>query len=238
MLEDNGACEDGIARFKSRFPKGGDYQKILYLAVLDNCEDYARWLLEKFGPLDTELHINKKTRAILPQHIYFAGKIIITEDFKFTGDIVAGRGIISKGGIETLGDLGAGSLGICSNRGISARSIDTGGAIKCEGRLKSSSWIRAGSGISAGLGIFAGDGITSLNGNIHSGGGIRTWSSLYARRGKIIANNEIQAYSVTAKGDISGRGGIQSQTFIRTSGEILTGKNVGIYAGSSILRNN
>ena len=136
-LKEKGACDAAKERFATEYPEGGDYQEILNKLAEENNADWAQWLMQAAGPVDTVLEVDELTTEA---SLFFAGRIIIKGALKVAKGLFSGEGIKAGRGIEA-------GWGIEAGEGIEAgRGIEAGWGIK------------AGRGIEAGedYGIYAG----------------------------------------------------------------------------------
>lgn len=58
-LTELGACDEGKEFFAEHHPEGGEYQKVLDAACEHDHSNFAGWLLNKLGPTDAVLDVDK-----------------------------------------------------------------------------------------------------------------------------------------------------------------------------------
>jgi hypothetical protein len=146
-LRSKDACSDGIQWFTKNFPDGGDYQAVLDALAAEGQHDYANWLLDHAGSLDTILEIE----SFNGEWLFFAGTIKVKAGIEAKKAIRAGRAISAGRAIRAGWEIRAG-------RAISAGyEIRAGRAISAGEEIRAGWEIRAGRAISAGRAIRAGE---------------------------------------------------------------------------------
>ena len=136
-LEEKRACKARLTWFDEHFPKGeADYQAVLDALAEENRLDYATWLFDAAGPLDTVMEIDGDLEV--EGSFFFAGAVKITGTLKAGFSIRLGRGISAGCGISA-------GRGISAGWGISAGdSISAGFFVTCKFVLKFTLRIFAG----------------------------------------------------------------------------------------------
>ena len=101
---EKGACDGGMQWFQEHFPDGGDYQEILDELAKENRSDWASWLIQNAGRLNTVLEIDGNLDV--EHSIFFAGFIRVKGFLRAAKRIIAGSGIKAGWGIEAGSDWG------------------------------------------------------------------------------------------------------------------------------------
>ena len=105
LLKEKSACADGYRWFLEKFPEGGEYQAVLDALCEDDRLDDAKWLLGKFGAMDT---VFEAESIVGRKHFVFAGRIAVSGKIVVSGFLVAGSGIEAGWGIKAGEGIEAG----------------------------------------------------------------------------------------------------------------------------------
>src|SRR3972149_6469381 len=77
-LKEKQACEEAVIAFKKTYVEQEvDYQDLLNALAEAKRPDWASWLLDRAGPIDTILHIDGSKKIY--GNLFFAGKIEVAK---------------------------------------------------------------------------------------------------------------------------------------------------------------
>src|SRR3990167_11243273 len=101
LLQEKGACPEGIEWFERKFPDGWDYIEVLNALAEENLNDWASWALNALGKIDKTLEVEGD--LISEKSIFFPGNIKVHASLETKFSIKAGGNIEAGGSLEAGG---------------------------------------------------------------------------------------------------------------------------------------
>ncbi|MGV3570828.1 MAG: hypothetical protein ACO1PB_09525 [Ramlibacter sp.] len=248
FVKSKNPCADGFRWYLRHHREGSGYQQVLDALVDAGRVEDACWLLDKVGPANTVLELDR----IECDALVFAGSVHVR------GGITAEATLRAGGAIRCGGALRAGGEIVAGEDVSAAGGVHAGAGIRCGGALLASWHSRAAAGIVAGslkvrgsldcAGSLAIGGVAWIDGDlqvggdcsarflrvrggVHAGGLLRTREGLVCDGGALCGGHIDAGSGIKCGGDVVAAGAIRAGESIEAGGEIRAGAGYGVFAG-------
>ena len=246
-------CAEGFRWYLRHHRDGSDYQQVLDDLVRDGRVEDACWLLDKVGPTNTVLELDRleadtmvyagsikvrgsiEVRSMLRAggSVRCGGTIRAGTDVRAGDDIRAAAGLNCAGDLRCTGSFVAGWHVIVGGR-VEAGDLKVDGDVSCASRM-----VVEGAALVRGNLLVGGDcsaKALSVRGSLESAGSLRTWQGLVCD-GDIVCGMHLDAaLGIKGGGDVLARGAIRTGEGIESAGSIRAGDGYGVFAGLCVQR--
>jgi cytoskeletal protein CcmA (bactofilin family) len=241
-------CAEGFRWYLRHHRDGSDYQQVLDDLVSAGRIEDACWLLDKVGPANTVLQLDRLecNALVFAGTVEVRGSIDVDSVLRAGGsircggtlragrEIVAGDDVKAAGGVNCTGDVRCqGSLlaDWHSNIGGSLRAgeLKVGGSLSCTGSMTV-----AGAALCKGDLLVGADCTAkalSVRGKVQTSGYLRIWQGLICDASADCGGHLDAGWGIKSGGEVVAAGAIRAGESIEANGEIRAGTGYGVFAG-------